>query len=719
MRPLASNREATAPEAPTKAALRALFEPRHVAVIGASRTPGKIGHAVVANLINAGFAGRIFPVNPAGGEIEGLTCLRTIAELPDGVDCAMLVVPARETVAAVRACADKGVRTAIVGASGFAEDGSADGRQRQVDIAALARNAGMRLIGPNTNGIYNTAARLSLGYNAAHAQAIAPGPVSIISHSGALFGGLVRSLLSFGVGLARFVPVGNEADLDMLDILDYCIEDDDTTVIGLAIEALTSGAQFRALAAKAAVRGKPMVALKIGRSPVGVGAALAHSSRLAGGARAYDALFAACGVAGVRSVEGLAAGCALLARQPGRSADARLICVTTSGAGGALIADHAAERGFVLAGSGTGEWGGEAGAAIAAMSARGHLRNPIDLGSLADWGELDRIYQFLERDGLLGPSMVYAHIAPSPDMDKTLLAVLRKRKARTTAPIVVVAPGGLTPTLEQQYRESDIALFHETTLGFEALACHRAVGERARWADAAAPSEAARAAALRLATTQRGALSEADSADILRQLSVPLVESRNATTLADARAAAGAFGYPVVLKAMVPGVAHKNAAGLVIPSINDDAGLARGHATLAARTGGKAGVTFLLQPMLAARFELIVGVAREAALGHFLVFGLGGVNAELFDQVMLLPIELDVAAMVAHIAGSQVGALLQNRGADGRSALERLAPVLAGLQQLIRVAGDDIESVDLNPVIMTQRHELIAVDALIIRRTLP
>ena len=218
-----------------------------------------------------------------------------------------------------RACAAKGVRTAVIGASGFAEAGTDEARARQDEIATIARRAGMRLIGPNTNGIYNAAAKLSLGYNAAHAYAIAPGPVSIISHSGALFGGFVRSLRGFGVGLAKFVPVGNEADLDMLDILDHCIEDDATAVIGLAIEALPSGARFRALAEKAAAQGKPIVALKIGRSAVGVGAALAHSSRLAGGARAYEALFAACGVASVRSVEALAATCALLARWPGAS----------------------------------------------------------------------------------------------------------------------------------------------------------------------------------------------------------------------------------------------------------------------------------------------------------------------------------------------------------------------------------------------------------------
>ena len=537
-----------------------------------------------------------------------------------------------------------------------------------------------------------------------------PGPVSIISHSGALFGGFVRTLRGYGVGLAKFVPVGNEADIDMLEILDDCIEDNATRVIGLAIEALSDGERFRHLALKAAERGKRIVALKVGRSAVGIGAALAHSSRLAGGARAYEALFAACGVASVRSVEALAATCALLARQPERPADPRLVCITTSGAGGALLADHAAERDLSLAGDATGEWEGEAGAAIARLPARGHLRNPIDAGSLAEWGDLDQIFQILERDGLVGPCAVYAHIAPNPAQDRTLLEMLRLRKQRTRAPIVVIAPGGLEPDLEQQYQDAGFPVFHETALGFDALAGHYVAGQVARFVDAEVPSDKARAAAARLAATGGGVLSEAASAAILRQVGVPMVAGQDATTLAQARAAAEAFGYPVVLKAMVPGVAHKNAAGLVITAIGNVADLDRAHAALAERTQQKSDVTFLLQPMVPAKHELIVGVARQAALGHFLIVGLGGLQAELLDTVLLLPIELEVAVMRARIAGSRLGRLLGG-------AIDRLTPILTGLQDLIRAAGSQIESIDLNPVIVTQAGDLIAVDALIVCRT--
>jgi acetate---CoA ligase (ADP-forming) len=707
---------AAAKDQSSRAALAALLAPRAVAVIGASRTPGKNGHTVVANLIRTGFPGRIYPVNPAGGEVEGIQCLRSAAELPDALDCVMVVVPAKETVGAVRACAEKRVRTAILGASGFAETGTPQGRALQDEVAQIARRAGMRLLGPNTNGIYNAAALLSLGYNAAHAYPIAPGSVSIISHSGALFGGFRRALTAFGVGLGKFIPVGNEADLDLLDLLNYCIADPATTVIGLAIEALADGARFRALALRAKADGKTLVALKLGRSPVGVGAALAHSSRLAGGARAYDALFDACGVAGVRSVEALAATCALIALAPPRAADQRLICVTTSGAGGALLADHAAERSFKLAGDLTGEWEGAAGAAIARMTARGHLRNPIDLGSLVDWPDLEQIFRWLEADGYDGPSVVYAHIAPQPAMDVALIAALDGRKARCPAPIVVIAPGGLEPALEGRYRDAGIALVHETALAFDALAAHRAAGAPAFFAESVAVTDQARAAAARLSASATDVLSEADSDEILRAVGVPMVESRDATAPSQAHIAADALGYPLVLKAMVPGVAHKHAAGLVVTAINNKSELEHAHALLSERTRGKADVRFLLQPMVPARRELILGVTREAELGHFLIVGLGGLDAEVLDQVLLLPIELDVAAMAARIAASRLGNLLQGANTSARSALDRLTPILSGLQQLVLAVGDQIQSIDLNPVILTPSGDLIAVDALIVRR---
>ena len=304
-------------------ALRPLFAPAQVAVIGASSTPDKQGNTAIRYLVRCGYPGRIFPVNPGGGEIEGLTCYRSIKDVPGPVDCALLVIPAGAVVDAIRQCAEVGVRAAIVGANGFAELGTAEGRARQAELTAVARASGMRIVGPNTNGILNASHPLSLGYNTSHGDPMFPGPVSIAAHSGALFNSIASRLRRFGVGLSKFVPVGNEADLDMLDFLEFFITDEQTGVIGLIIEGLSDGGRLRELAGRARDAGKPIVALKLGRSDVGAGATIAHSSRLAGSARAYAALLRECGIATVPSIEALAGACALLVARGARRARAR------------------------------------------------------------------------------------------------------------------------------------------------------------------------------------------------------------------------------------------------------------------------------------------------------------------------------------------------------------------------------------------------------------
>jgi acyl-CoA synthetase (NDP forming) len=688
--------------------LDSLFRPRHVAVIGASRTPGKSGHAVVKNLITCGFTGLVTPVNPAGGEVEGIACATAIADIADPIDCAMIVLPAAGVVAAVRACAAHGVKSVIVGASGFAETNTAQGRDWQAALTAIAADAGMRLLGPNTNGLFNANDRVSIGYNAAHADVRDPGPIGVISHSGALFGGVLNSLRRIGAGLGKYVPVGNEADIDMLDVLDYLIDDPDTTVIGMIIEAISDGERLRAAASRAFAAGKPIVALKVGRSQVGVGAALAHSSRLAGSARAYDALFRAAGIASVTSVEALAGGCALLARKPARAGDRRLIAVTTSGAGGALLADAAAVRDIPLAGAATGEWHGKAGEAIAALPARGWLRNPIDMGSLDTWAQLNEVYAALEEDGFDGPTAVYAHVAPSPAMDQELVAALAARAARTASPVVVIAPGGLNDTLEAAYRDVGIPLFHDSATCFDSLNCFYQLRTPAA-DDVLLENEAPGIAAGLAAGAGQSFLSETDSAEILRRAGVPMVPSQDVADVEAAVAAASTLGYPVVLKALVPGIAHKNDAGLVQVGIGSEAALRQAFAVLAANVARlDAPGRTILQPMLKNRGELILGVTREANLGHFLVIGVGGVHAEIFDQVTLLPVPLAPAAMREALEATILGRLLRKL-----DRVDAMLAAAAALQALVIRHGEAILSVDINPLLVVD-DGLRAVDALVV-----
>ena len=283
-------------------AMHALFYPKTVAVIGASRTPGKHGNTPIRFLQNCGFPGEIYPINPSAEDIEGLRCYASVADAPKRIDCALLVIPSAGTLQAIRDCAAAGVRNVVMGVTGFSELGTDEGRAREAEVKAIAKQSGMRIVGPNTNGIFNASAKLPLGYNTSHGDALTPGPISIAAHSGALFNGLAPRLRQFGAGLSKYVAVGTEADLNVLDFLEYYIEDEDTGVIGLILESISDGARFRLLAKRARAAAKPIVVLKLGRSVAGAGATVAHSTRLAGSARAYDALFEECRVASVPSV---------------------------------------------------------------------------------------------------------------------------------------------------------------------------------------------------------------------------------------------------------------------------------------------------------------------------------------------------------------------------------------------------------------------------------
>jgi acyl-CoA synthetase (NDP forming) len=708
--------------------LRPLLQPKSIAIVGASRTPGKSGHSAVQNLVNGGFAGRIFPVNPSADEIEGLKCFESIAAIPERPDCAMLVVPAGAMVKAARECADAGVRSVIIAASGFAETGEAANVERQRALTEIAKSRGMRMLGPNTNGILNTAAHMQLGYNSEYRERIPAGHISIVSHSGALFSGIARSLRRFGTGLCKFIPVGNEADIDMLDLLAFLIHDESTRVIGLVMESIANGARLRALAAEARNIGKPIVALKVGRSSIGVEATLAHSSRLAGSSGAYDALFEACNIAVVRSVEGLAGGCALLAGRTPLSVqgDQRLVAVTTSGAGGALLADFADRHRLTLAGDAAGQWDGTAAATIAALPARGRIRNPIDLGSLdADWLQLADVYSAIERDGLTGPSVVYAHIAVRPRMDDALFRALIERKKRTETPVVLIVPGGLTDLMEDQYRSEGIPVFHDIATAFESVDCHYATlfGSAVETAEPLPGGDMRTGAVADLLRTKvranQGAtsLSETESGAILRAAGVPVVESATVRSEADAIAAAEACGYPVVCKVLAPSVAHKDARGFVITGIQDIKELREALATLddrIARQGfARRDVDIVIQKMIRSQFELILGVSHEPGLGHFLLAGFGGIYAEAFDEAVLFAVPSSKAGIRARLGRSRIGRVLAC--VKGREdALSQTVDVLMALQAIVATSSDLIGSIDVNPFLIG--GQCIAVDALIVPR---
>ncbi len=697
-------------------ALQPLFRPRTVAIIGASRTPGKHGNTPIRNLQRAAFAGAIYPINPAADEIEGLKAYASLRDAPERIDCALMVIPSAAAVQAMRECAETGVRSVVMANTGFSELGTDEGREREAEIREIARRAGVRIVGPNTNGVFNASHRLPLGYNTSHGDPLTPGPVSIAAHSGALFNGVAPRLRQLGAGLSKYVAVGTEADVTLLDLFEYYIDDPDTGVIGLILEAVTDGPRFCRLAQEARNAGKPVVALKLGRSEAGAGATIAHSTRLAGSAKAYDAIFEEYAIAAVPSVEALAGGCAVLARRSTKRTSTKLVAIATTGGGSSLMADYAERFGMPLAGEAGGAWGGKVAALMATLEGSGVVRNPTDTSALGGHDRLTPFFKAQEADGFDGPMVVYTHMLPSNAMSQLIAKQLVERRERAGSPVVVVAPGGLPSEVAETYKAAGVPLFQDTDTMFHSLACHFS---------ASAPAHAPRAAVADLEKMRpllegkAGVLSELESAEILRAAGVPVVESRTIASAADAVSAAKAFGYPVVMKALAPGVAHKNKLGLVVAGLGDERALTTAHAELeasSARAGfRREAVTFIVQPMKRSRIELIAGVSFEPPFGHFLVAGLGGVYTEALNVSVLLPARVSREAMRERLGASRLGPVLDSipRAMDG------LVRGLVALQDLVLAHGERIHSVDVNPLLVCDEKAdegCVAVDALVVLR---
>ena len=693
-----------------------LFNPGHVAVIGASRTPGKNGYRVSSNLLRWGFGGEISLINPSGGDIEGVPCYKSLADVFRPIDCAIIVIPADDALDAVRECAAKGAKAIVVSAVGFAETGTEEGRRRQAELTSIARVNGIRILGPNTNGFLNAADRLSLGYNTSHGEPMPAGKISVVSHSGALMNHFIRRLNDHGVGLSKFVPVGNEADINMLDILEYYIEDKDTAVIGMIIEGISDGVRFRTLAERARTAGKQILALKLGRSQAGAESSLAHSSRLAGNARAYAAMFRSCGIASVPTVEALAGGCALLVERPikARTDDHGLICLSNSGAGATLLADFADDYGIPLA----------AFDKASPSSIISEIRNPMDTGGIGGVKRLAEIFSALAMDNISGPVVALVHTVLTPGSVEALTDAVLARKKQASSPTVILSPGGLGEEIEGIYRKNGIPIFRDTTTFYDSLHCYYVALSQVAGANLSVvrthlAKGGDKIRKVLIAAKGKEFLSEVDSADVLRCIAIPIVDNHDVGSADDAVKVADKLGYPVVLKALAPDVAHKNKLGFVVVNLRDRDTVRREFEALRARVAANgynaAKVPLILQPMLPHKAEIIVGVSRDAALGHFLVVGLGGIYTEVLDQVTLIPVSANATTIRDWIAISRLGQLIASMEKQEGRILEQLVAILDGLRCLILDHGDLIESVDINPVLVTDQG-CVAVDALIVPR---
>ncbi|HEY7178011.1 MAG TPA: GNAT family N-acetyltransferase [Gaiella sp.] len=679
------------------ASLRPFFEPGGVAVVGASRRRGTIGGELFRNILEADFAGAAYPVNRDGVPVAGVRGYRSIAEIPDQVDLAVISVPAAAVLDAAEEALRAHVRALLVISAGFAETGS-EGFERQERLLALVRAHGARLIGPNCLGI----AVPGRGLDATFAsRSASPGSIGFSSQSGALGLALLEAAVTRGLGLSAFVSIGNKADVSTNDLLEWWEDDDATEAILLYVESFGNPRKFARIARRVARR-KPILALKSGTSASGQRAASSHTAALAGSEAAVDALFEQAGVIRAASLEELVDVAALLAG--GSRLEGRSVAILTNAGGlGILCADACDAAGLEVSTLGDET----VGALRAGLPAEASLANPVDmLGSASDRSYAEALPVLLA-DPHVSAVIVLFVPAVSATADEVAAAVAEAAaSADSGKPVlaVVMSSEGIPAALRGSRHVSAFA-YPESA----ARALGRVAG-RAEWLrrpQGALPAleriDHARAAAVVAAALERADdawLDPAATRELLLAYGLPLVPERVAASAQEAVAAARELGLPAVVKTATPGAHKTETGGIALDLVNEEA---------IAAAAERIGPPVIVQPMLSGGAELLAGVVQDPVFGPLVAFGPGGIHAELIGEAAfrIAPLtDVDAEELVTRGKAGRLVAGFRGAPAADRQALEDLVHRLARL-------GEDLPAVaelDLNPVLALP-DGCVAVDA--------
>jgi acyl-CoA synthetase (NDP forming) len=693
--------------------LSAVFRPRAIAVVGASDDPLKIGGRPLAFLLRHGYAGRVYPVNPARATVQGLPAFASLGAIPDAVDLAVVVVPAERVEESLEAAAAKGVQAAIVFSSGFAEVDEA-GRAAQARLGALAARTGLRVIGPNCQGFAHLPSRLVATFASPFLDtALATGPIAMVSQSGAMAGMLYEMARAAGLGLNYWVSTGNEADVQAAEILAEVVEDPDTRVACTYLEDVKDAGRLREALARAHRREVPVFVLKSGRSAAGRRAASSHTGALAGEDAVYDAVFADWGaIRCADPAELLALPQAFLSY---RAAGSRVAILSNSGGLGVLSVDLCAELGLAPA-----EFSAETTAILrAALPDFAAAANPVDLTAqmLTDPGMLTRVLPALEADpGVDAIVFQIALLGAATDLDRLVGDVASV--ARSTAKVVAVSCPQ-RPVVDT-FRAAGVLAFADPSVALRSLAClARATARRPRWlarAGAAPPPPPAPPA--RPPRRASGFLNEWESQQILAPYGLPLVDTVFVSAAAAAPDAADQVGYPVVLKVCAAGLPHKSDVGGVALGLPDRAAVAeacrRVTAEVAARAPGVPIEGFVLQRQARGAIELALGVKIDPVFGPVVLVGSGGVLIEVLRDFRLLLPPIDAVAAQEALRALRIGALWDGLRGSAPLDLPATVALLTRLGEAARGLASVVREIDLNPVLVGRLGEGVTIlDALV------
>lgn len=688
--------------------LEALISPRSIAIIGASDDPRRIGGRPIQYLQKAGYEGTIYPINPKRETVQGIKAYPQIGAVPGVVDCAIVAVAAEQVLETVRACADHGVRSVIIFSSGFAEVG-AEGKAAQAELTDIARRTGMRIVGPNVVGLYNAAKSTFLTFSGAVEPAVgAPASrISIVSQSGGFAGYLLAIAEERALRFGKWITTGNEADVELSELIAYLAGDPDTDVIIGYIEGIRSGDAFMHALAKAHHAGKPVILLKVGRTERGAEAAASHTASLAGSDVVFDAVCAQFGVHRADTAEAML-DIAYAASQGQFPSGKRVGVMTVSGGVGVQIADFADAHGLDLP-----QVPADAQKRLTDIVPFASPRNPVDITAQItnDPSILERSLDILLETSQYDAILVFlGHAAAFPALaDKFCDAIAAVRSRHPDQILVLCALG--SKELLARYQAAGCLVFKEASRAVAALAAIERFGaERRR----TLPALSARPVMMGPARY----LNEYDAKQLLKTHGVGVPGDQLATTAEAAGEAADAIGYPVALKIVSADIVHKSDVGGVALRLADRAAVvAAAQAMLrdvpaASPTARIDGV--LVGPMVSGGTECIVGLRNDAVFGPVVMFGLGGTAVELLRDVTFRVAPVSVAQAREMIADVRSFPLLDGYRGKPKADVDALAQAVSAISQLPSQPGANVISVEVNPLLaLEQGNGVLALDAVI------
>jgi acyl-CoA synthetase (NDP forming) len=672
-----------------------LLRPRSIAIVGASSTPGSLGGAVLGNLDRFQFDGALHLVNPRYDRIGERPCVRTVAELPDGIDCVVLAIPQAHVVESVRACAGKKIGGMIVMAGGFAEVGE-EGRCAQEQIAALAQDAGIAMQGPNCIGMINYVDGVPLMFGYAPVDQLGDRPgVAVVSQSGAMASTVRVALQARGIGVSYAVSTGNEAALGAEDFLEHFIADPHTRVIAMLMEQIRRPAKFLDLALRAREAGKFIVLHHLGRSAAGKDAAQTHTGAMSGDYEVMAAQVKARGVCLVDSLELLIDVPELLIRLKHSQTPGGTVIVAESGAFKGLALDFCESVGLDLP-----RLSEPTHAALAnELPPFSPPSNPLDLTAqaLIDPDLYRKVLDQVARDSKFGSVVIVISLPSAASADRKLPPIIDALDTFAGNQAVLFAMLGEDCPIPAQYvdkiRNTGTPFFRSPERAFRALAALKTIARKPPALKAAARSAAA--------PLKPGVMPEYRVKQLLAEQGSKMPAGRLAKTLDEALNAADEIGFPLALKAQSSALPHKSEAGAVALDIRDHAGLQSAWSTMQMRLAAERPDVsldgMLLERMAEPGIEVIIGARNEGGWGPVILVGLGGIFTELLKDAVIIPAGVGRGEIERALRSLKGAKLFDGYRGAPPADVDAALTVIETLSAFL-LEHPEIVEVDLNPV---------------------